>query len=209
MQSGDTGGTTASVQPSNRYGLEWANYYAPAEHLTVDFDIADSRAQFTEIDPEDAAQSVVNVPLTVTTTTATPTPVTTTFDDGAVNWQHGGAGGKLVSEAVKVVISSGVTLHDYRGFSSSLRLRFFGPRELTSDGLYRSKQTVLLNGELGYHIRKKWRVSAEFLNMLDRSDSDIDYAYTSQTVPSATPAFTRVFHPAEPFLVRFALGRSF
>jgi hypothetical protein len=209
MQSGDTGGTTASAQPSNRYGLEWANYYAPAEHLTVDFDIADSRAQFTEIDPEDAAQSVVNVPLTVTTTTATPTPVTTTFDDGAVNWRHGGAGGKLVPEAVKVVISSGVTLHDYRGFSSSLRLRFFGPRELTSDGLYRSNQTVLLNGELGYHIRKKWRVSAEFLNMLDRSDSDIDYAYTSQTAPSATPAFTRVFHPAEPFLVRFALGRSF
>jgi len=34
-----------------------------------------------------------------------------------------GPGGKLVPEAVKVVISSGVTLHDYEGFSSSLRLR--------------------------------------------------------------------------------------
>ena len=198
MQDGDTGGTVASEQSSNRYGLEWANYYTPAEHWAFDFDIADSRAQFTQIDPGDAAQSVVKVNLTVNGSA-----------DGAVYWQRSGPGGKLVPEAVKVVISSGATLHDYYGFSSSLRLRYFGPRELTSDGIYQSNQTVLLNGELGYHFKKKWRVSAEFLNMLNRRDSDIDYAYTSQITPTATPAFTRVFHPTEPFLVRFALGRSF
>ncbi len=198
MQDGDTGGTSASEQSSNRYGLEWANYYTPAEHLAVDFDIANSRAQFTQIDPDDATQHVVNVPLAVNGSA-----------DGTVNWQQGGPGGKLVPEAVKVVISSGVTLHDSQGFSSSLRLRYFGPRELTSDGIYRSNQTVLLNGELGYRIQKKWRVAAEFLNMLNRSDSDIDYAYTSQITPAGAPAFTRVFHPSEPFLVRFALGRSF
>jgi TonB dependent receptor len=122
---------------------------------------------------------------------------------------QGGPGGKLVPEAVKVVISSGVTLHDYKGFSSSLRLRYFGPRELTSDGIYRSNQTVLLNGELGYQITRKWHVSAELLNLLDRRDSDIDYAYTSQITQTGAPAFTRVFHPSEPFLVRFALGRTF
>jgi hypothetical protein len=197
-QDGDTGGTVASEQASNRYGLEWANYYTPAEHLAVDFDIADSRAQFTQIDPGDATQYVVNVPLTVNGN-----------KDGTVNWQQGDPGGKLVPEAVKMVISSGVTLHDYQGFSSSLRLRYFGPRELTSDGIYRSNQTVLLNGEIGYQTKKKWRVSAEFLNILNRRDSDIDYAYTSQITPTTTPAFTRVFHPSEPFLVRFALGRSF
>ena len=65
-----------------------------------------------------------------------------------------GAGGKLVPEAVKVVISSGVTLHDYKGFSSSLRLRYFGPRELTSDGIYRSKATALINAGLGYQFNK-------------------------------------------------------
>jgi hypothetical protein len=198
MQSGDTGDTTASAQSSNRYGLEWANYYAPAEHLAVDFDIADSRAQFTQTDPDDATQYVLNVPLTVNGNA-----------DGTVNWQQGGPGGKLVPEAAKVVISSGVTLHDYNGFSSSLRLRYFGPRELTSDGIYRSNETVLLNGELGYQIHKKWRVAAELLNMLNRSDSDIDYAYASQITPTVAPAFTRVFHPSEPFLVRFALGKTF
>ncbi len=143
-QDGDTGGTVASEQSSNRYGLEWANYYTPAEHLAVDLDIADSRAQFTQIDPDDAAQSILNVPLTVN---GSP--------DGNVNWQQAGPGGKLVPEAVKVVISSGVTLHDYKRFSSSLRLRYFGPRDLTSDGIYQSKQTLLLNGELGYQIEKQ------------------------------------------------------
>jgi hypothetical protein len=185
QQDGDTGGTTASEQSSNRYGLEWANYYTPREHLALDFDLADSRAQFTQIDPNDAAYTSVGGQLVQ------------------------GPGGKLVPEAVTVVISSGVTLHDYAGFSSSLRLRYFGPRDLTSDGIYRSNATALLNVELGYQIRKKWRVSAEFLNLLNRRDSDIDYAYTSQITPTATPAFGRVFHPVEPFQVRFALVRSF
>jgi ribosomal protein L35AE/L33A len=198
MQDGDTGGTSASEQSSNRYGLEWANYYTPTEHLTVDFDIADSRAQFTQIDPDDAAQTVTNSAVTIN-----GNPV------GSFYAQQRSPGGKLVPEAVKVVISSGITLHDYHGFSSSLRLRYFGPRYLTSDGLYQSSQTVLLNGELGYQFFMKWHVTAEFLNMLNRRDSDIDYAYVYQITPTAAPAFGRVTHPAEPFLVRFALGRSF
>jgi hypothetical protein len=198
MQSGDTGGTSASQQSSNRYGLEWANYYTPTEHLAVDFDIADSRAQFTQIDPDDAAQSVVKTALSVN---GTP--------DGTVNWQESGPGGKLVPEAVKVVISSGVALHDLKGFTSSLRLRYFGPRPLSSDGLYQSSQTVLLNGELGYQFNKKWHVTAEFLNMLNRKADDITYAYVSRITPTGNPEFTNVSHPSEPFQVRFALRYRF
>ncbi|MGB8099379.1 MAG: TonB-dependent receptor [Terracidiphilus sp.] len=227
-QDGDTGGTIASEQSSNRYGIEWANYYTPAEHLTFAFDIADSRAQFTQLDPFDATWWVVNVPLTATATTRTTMPFSTTYYNGTscpatppstpipgcvyVNWQQQGPGGKLVPEAVKVVVSAGATLHDYKGLSSSLRLRYFGPRYLTSDGRYQSSQTVLLNGEVGYQFFKKWHVTAELLNMLNRKDADIDYAYVYQITPNATatpPAFGRVTHPTEPFLVRFALGRSF
>jgi hypothetical protein len=207
QQSGDTGDTVASEQPSNRYGLEWANYYTPAEHLALDFDIADSRAQFTEIDSDDAAQSIVNGDVTTSYVNGNGNTIVNSFAAGAL---QGGPGGKLVPEAVKVVISSGITLHDYRGLSSSLRLRYFGPRDLTSDGIYRSNATALVNGEIGYQIAKgKWRVSAEFLNLLNRRDHDIDYAYTSQISPTAAPAFTDVFHPVEPFLVRFWLVRNF
>jgi hypothetical protein len=225
-QDGDTGGTIASEQSSNRYGLEFANYYTPAEHWAFDVDVADSRAQFTQLDPFDATSFLSNLPLTATVTTSAGAATTVYNATGCpsaapsapmpgcvyVNWQQQGPGGKLVPEAVRVVISSGITMHDYSGFTSSLRLRYFGPRYLTSDALYQSNQTVLLNGEVGYQFKNKWHVTAELLNMLNRKDADIDYAYVYQTTPNAAatpPAFGRVTHPTEPFLARFALGRSF
>ena len=111
QQDGDTGGTVASQQPSERYGIEIANYYTPAEHWVVDLDMANSKALFTEVDEDDAAP---NSP-----------------------------GDKRVPEAVGSVSASGITLHDYRGFSSSLRLRYFDPRDLKSDGIFLSKATAL------------------------------------------------------------------
>jgi outer membrane receptor protein involved in Fe transport len=177
QQSGDTGGTVASKQPSNRYGVEVANYYTPFEHVAFDFDLADSRARFTTIDEGDAAP--------------------------------GSGGGNRVPEAVGLVISSGITLRHLKGFSASLRLRNFGSRDLTSDGIYRSRATVMLNAEIGYQINKRWGISVEFLNLLNRRDHDIDYAYTSRITPAASPAFTDVFHPVEPFQARFGLRRTF
>ena len=124
QQDGDTGGTVASASPSNRYGVEWANYYTPMEHLAFDFDFADSKAIFTAIDPDDAAP--------------------------------GSPGGKWVPEAVGLVISSGITVQSYKSFWGSLRLRYFGPRNLTSDAIYRSSSTALLNAEVGYHLSQQW-----------------------------------------------------
>jgi hydrogenase/urease accessory protein HupE len=184
QQDGDTGTTVASKEPSNRYGIEWANYYTPVNHLAFDFDLAESVARFTSADATEAA------PIS---------PGSTAL----------GSGGTRVPEAVGTVISSGITLHDLNGFSASLRLRYFGPRDLTSDGIYRSAATLLLNAEAGYQINKTWRVSAEFLNLLDSRDHDIDYAYTSRVTPTAAPAFTDVFHPVEPFQVRFSLTARF
>jgi hypothetical protein len=177
QQSGDTGGTTASRQPGDRYGVEWANFYTPFEHVAFDFDLANSKALFGTVDGDDAAP--------------------------------GSPGGRRVPEAVGLVIASGVTLHDYEGFSSSLRLRYFGPRDLTSDGLYRSRPTALINAEIGYRFHERWRVSAGILNLLNRRDHDIDYAYESRVIPTANSTFTDVFHPVEPIQVRFWLRRTF
>ena len=177
LQSGDTGGTVASFSPSNRYGIEWANYYTPLEHWAFDFDLANSRAFFTEVDPDDAAP---NSP-----------------------------GGKLVPEAVGLVASAGATMHDYKRFSATLRLRAFGPRDLTSDGIYRSASTVLLNAQVRYRITRRWSFVVEGLNLLNRRDHDIDYAYTSRITPTADAAFTDVFHPVEPLQVRFGLRMGF
>jgi hypothetical protein len=177
QQDGDTGSTVPSKAPSDRYGIEWANYYALTKHLALDFDCADSMARFTTVDGADAAP--------------------------------GSPGGTHVPEAVGWVVSSGLTLPDLHGFSASLRLRYFGPRDLTSDGSYRSSETLLLNAQVGYQINKTWRIAAEFLNLLDRRDHDIDYAYTSRIAPTATASFQDVFHPVEPFQVRMGVTARF
>jgi hypothetical protein len=176
-QDGDTGGTVASQQPSNRYGLEWANYFKLTKHLSLDLDAADSIARFTSVDAADAAP---NSP-----------------------------GGTHVPEAVGTVVSAGVTLHDWHGFSASLRLRYFGPRDLTSDGEYQSSQTLLLNAETGYQINRTWRVSVEVLNLLDRHDHDIDYAYESRATATSAAVFQEVYHPVEPIQVRVGLTARF
>ena len=197
-QDGDTGGTVPSEQSSNRYGVEWANFYTPREHWAFDFDMADSRARFTALDPADATYITAGGQLCgVNSDCYGLVPIGRNFDQGP--------GGRWVPEAVGMVISSGATLHDLKGFSGSLRLRYFGPRYLTSDAIYRSKTTALLNAEVGRKINNTFRLSVEFLNLLDRRDHDIDYAYVSQITPTATPAFTDVFHPVEPFQVRIKL----
>ena len=155
--------------------------------MAFDFDFADSKALFTEVDPDDAAYTNV----------------------GAGKYPVQGPGGRWVPEAVGLVLSAGATVQSYKGWWGSLRLRYFGPRDLTSDAIYRSSSTALLNAEVGYHINKTWRVSAQLLNLLDRYDHDIDYAYISRTTPTAAAAFTDVFHPVEPFQVRLTLVKTF
>jgi len=187
QQDGDTGATVPSASPSNRYGIEWANYYTPMKNLVFDLDFADSRARFTEVDPDDAAYT----------------------NPGGGQYPVQGPGGKWVPEAVGVVLSAGVTVPNYKGFWGSVRLRAFGPRNLTSDAIYQSSSTILVNAEVGYHFNQKWRVSAQLLNLLNRYDHDIDYAYISRITPTGAAAFGDVMHPTEPFQVRFSLVRTF
>jgi outer membrane receptor protein involved in Fe transport len=230
LQDGDTGGTSPSLQSSNRYGIEVGNYYTPTEHLVFDADFADSRAIFTQNDPDDS-----------TFYTSTPSgPQLCAKNSNCFGLIPTGGGtflqnqyGKEVPEAVRWVVAAGATLRDYKRFSASLRLRYFGPRPLTSDAIYTSPSTALVNLGASYKVSKNWSVSGEVLNLLNRRDHDVDYAYVSQITPAAglglpaTPpttlagqmqvasvlnanaAFTRVMHPVEPVQARFTLRYSF
>jgi hypothetical protein len=44
-------GTTEASRPSRRVGVEWTNKYKPVPWLTFDFDVAYTRARFTDFDP--------------------------------------------------------------------------------------------------------------------------------------------------------------
>jgi hypothetical protein len=144
-----------------------------------------------------------------------------------------------VPEQVRWVVAAGATVQDYKGFSTSLRLRYFGPRPLTSDAIYQSPSTALVNLQASYRFNRNWSLVGEVLNVFNRRDHDVDYAYVSQitpaaglglppTAPAANPdgtesvgqeavanavnanaAFTRVMHPVEPVQARFALRYSF
>ncbi|GAC1502077.1 MAG: TonB-dependent receptor [Vulcanimicrobiaceae bacterium] len=48
--AGDAG-TTSPGRPSNRYGIEFSNFWAPAPGVTYDLDYASSAAKFTNYDP--------------------------------------------------------------------------------------------------------------------------------------------------------------
>ena len=107
------------------------------------------------------------------------------------------------------MLSAGITLHDVGGFTSSLRLRYFGPRDLISTGALQSGETILLNLHLGYQFNKHWSLSADVFNLLDRRDHEIDYAYESRVTPSS-PAVTQIhFHPVEPIQARFGVTARF
>ena len=168
--AGDTGNTVATPQPSNRWGVEWANYYSPTDWLTVDLDLASSTARFTEPDED---------------------------------------GGTHVPEAIDLVLAAGVTVHPGAGFSGSLRLRYFGPRDLNSTGEFRSGETILLNLGLGYRLNKTWSITADVFNLLDRRDHDIDYAYESRVTPASPSLPERHFHPVEPIQARVAVTAKF
>jgi hydrogenase/urease accessory protein HupE len=117
--------------------------------------------------------------------------------------------GDYIPGSIESVIAAGITYRAECGFFASLRLRYFGPRPLIEDDSVRSDLTILLNGKLGYQINKTWTVSAEVLNILDRTDHDIDYYYESRVTPAAAAVEQIHFHPVEPIQARFAVTARF
>ena len=230
LQDGDTGGTSASVQSSNRYGIEVGNYYTPTEHLVLDTDFADSRAIFTQNDPDDS-----------TFYTSTPTgPQLCARNSNCFGLIPTGGGtyqqnpnGKEVPEAVRWVVAAGATLQDYKRFSASLRLRYFGPRPLTSDAIYTSPSTALVNLGASYKFNKTWSLMGRSVecvqpprsrcglrlcianNASSRTGAARDTANNAWRTRAgckclnANAAFTRVMHPVEPVQARFTLRYSF
>jgi outer membrane receptor protein involved in Fe transport len=207
------------------------NFYTPSEHWVFDADFADSRALFTEQDPDDSTFYSYN-----STTSSYQLCQKNSNCYGVElgpNPYQQNQYGKEVPEAVRWVVAAGATAQDYKGFSASLRLRYFGPRPLTSDALYTSPSTALVNVGATYKFNRNWSLVGEVLNVFNRRDHDVDYAYFSQIASAstlglpATPptslagqetvgaainanaAFTRVMHPVEPVQARFTLRYSF
>ncbi len=252
LQDGDTGGTTPSTaaeQPlrhrswqllhaSGTLGSSMRTLRTPAPFLPKTTQTIQRFTRTHRVTQQLCAKNSNCFGLipTGSTPSGVVTPATVSYgDSGFLQNQYG----KEVPEAVRWVVSAGATLKDLRGFSSSLRLRYFGPRPLTSDAIYTSPSTTLVNFEASYKFNKNWSLVGEVLNVFNRRDHDVDYAYVSQIIrrppgwsgrgrvassatnnigrsrswlrmPSMrTRRFTRVMHPVEPVQARFTLRYSF
>jgi hypothetical protein len=163
-------GTTAPSRPSRRWGVEWNTYAAPRPWLTLDADLAWSRARFTDA----------------------------------------GDQGDHIPGAVERVVSAGVTVDSGRFAFGSLRLRYFGPRNLVEDGSVRSSSTRLLNGQLGARLSAKTDLVLDGFNLLDARASDIDYFYASQLPGEPNEGIDDIHtHPTLPRTLRLSLRVRF
>ena len=142
----------------------------------------------------------------------TPTKWLTIDADFATSTAHflgNPVGGDYVPEAARMVIASGVTVHDVNGWTTSLRWRYFGPRYLTQDGSQLSPSTSLLYYNLGYKINKNWSIEGDIFNLLNTKADDITYYYTYRLTPTGRPENGYTFHPVEPRTFRVSLTIGF
>ena len=118
--------------------------------------------------------------------------------------------GHRVPGAADKTLSAGLTYGGETGWNGGLRLRYFGPRPLVTDGSQRSGASALVNARIGYAVNRQFRLALEVLNLFDRKVDDITYFYTSRLAgePAAGVA-DKHFHPIEPRTLRFAATISF
>ncbi|WP_441240429.1 TonB-dependent receptor [Tardiphaga sp. 768_D3_N2_1] len=206
---GDAGDTEAS-RPSRRVGFEWTNDYKPTSWLSLEADLAMTRARFRGSNADQAAAYAEL--------------------DGYPASQIGNAPGNYIPGAPNMIASAGIRLGEATGWFGALRYRYFGPRPLTEDAAFISPATGLLNGQFGYRFENGWRIQLDAFNMLDSKSDQITYAYGSllktdslfaacfpagggaPTAPAAvcqTGIMDRVLHPVEPLALRVTLAGRF
>jgi outer membrane receptor protein involved in Fe transport len=117
--------------------------------------------------------------------------------------------GDRIPNAVKSVASVGVTINRPAGWFGGARLRYFGPAPLIEDDSARSKSTMLVNLEGGYHFTPRVSAQVTVFNVFDRKDNDITYFYESQLPGEAAPVGDIHFHPVEPRTVRASIRMTF
>jgi outer membrane receptor protein involved in Fe transport len=117
--------------------------------------------------------------------------------------------GPFIPGAPDRVASAGVTVEGFRGWSASVRWRYFGARPLVEDNSVRSRSTSLVNARLGYAFDKRARLSLDVYNLFNRKDNDVDYFYQSRLAGEPAAVADVHFHPVERRALRLALTLNY
>ncbi len=95
--------------------------------------------------------------------------------------------GDRIPGAIERALAAGVSIDGLGPWFGSLRLRYFGPRDLIEDGSIRSDATTLTNARLGRQLPNGLSLALEVFNLFDEKASDIDYFYESRLPGEAEP----------------------
>ncbi|MCW0218876.1 MAG: TonB-dependent receptor plug domain-containing protein [Prosthecobacter sp.] len=116
-----------------------------------------------------------------------------------------------VPNSVPVMFSGGINIGaqgNASGWFAGTRVRAFTGRPLEETGQIEGRDSFMVNATVGYR-RKNWEAAVDCLNLLNRADNDIEYAYESQLRGEATPVSDVHFHPVEPRMFRFRVTYRF
>ena len=172
-------GTTEPGPPSRRYGVEFANYYEPAEKTALDFDISWTHARFDDV-PGSENEIPGAIPLVISG------GVTQRFPHdlyAAVRLRY--LGDYPLTESGD---------HD-SGSTTLVNLRI---------GWDQAAAAGVVPGRKG-----DWSAHVDFLNLFDSHDRDIAYFYESRLRGEDSGVEDIHFHPVEPFQVRVGVERRF
>jgi hypothetical protein len=141
-------------------------------------------------------------------------PVEWLLVDGDLCWTHArytafDRAGSYIPNALEQVASVGMAINRSTGWYGGTRLRYFGPSPVTQDNTIRSRPSLQLSAEAGYHFSAALSGVVSVFNLLDRQDYDIEYDYPSRLRGEAAPVNDIHFHPAEPLSVRASVTYRF
>jgi hypothetical protein len=117
--------------------------------------------------------------------------------------------GDRIPGSVERVIAAGITLENAGPLFGTMRMRYFGARNLIEDASVRSAPTTLVNGQLGARMSTRAKLVLDVFNLLDRQVSDVDYFYASRLAGEPAPVEDLHFHPALPRSIRLAIQLGF
>ncbi len=118
--------------------------------------------------------------------------------------------GEYIPEALRATVAAGVTAHDVGRWTTSLFMRYFGPRALTENDSVQSPSTTLFNTQTSYRLSKDVSVRFDIFNLFNAQAPDITYYYTSRLPGEPAAGVTGLhFHPVESREARLGLAAAF
>ena len=137
------------------------------------------------------------------------------FVDLDVAWNHArftgdAPEGNYIPGAPDTVISAGLAVDNYKGWSGGLFLRYIGAYPLVEDNSVRSDASTVVDAQVGYQIARNTKLRLDVFNLFNSQTNDITYYYTSRLPGEPPEGVDDVhFHPGEKRSFRITLAYTF